>query len=103
MYDECTGVTEDNERAVELYKRAAEQGHQRAQLNLGIMYGRGEGVKRDYIEAYKWLTIVRMDAPERRAKWLARGALDELEQYISRRDKKEGNKRAKQWRKKHRE
>ena len=42
--------------AVGWYKLAAEQGHARAQYNLGAMYQNGEGVEEDYEEAVKWLT-----------------------------------------------
>lgn len=45
---------EDYEQAVEYYRLAAEQGHARAQYNLGICYDNGHGVKQDYNEAVKW-------------------------------------------------
>lgn len=32
----------------------AEQGHAKAQFNLGVMYDRGQGVTQDYAEASKW-------------------------------------------------
>jgi TPR repeat protein len=35
-------------------KRRAEQGDAAAQVNLGSMYGRGQGVQQDYREAAKW-------------------------------------------------
>lgn len=35
-------------------KAAAEQGDVKAQLSLGEMYARGEGVPQDYVEAAKW-------------------------------------------------
>ena len=35
-------------------KKAALKGHVNAQLNLGYMYGKGEGVKRDDTEAFHW-------------------------------------------------
>ena len=50
------GGTPRNEvRAVELFERAAEKGHKRAQLNLGTLYLRGQGVPRDLIQARAWL------------------------------------------------
>ena len=36
------------------YHRAAEQDHQKAQVNLGWMYVNGMGVKEDFDEAAKW-------------------------------------------------
>jgi len=39
-------------------KERAEQGHVNAQANLGLMYGKGEGLTQNYIEAFKWFSIV---------------------------------------------
>ena len=36
------------------YRQAAEQGFADAQLNLGVMYDEGQGVKQDDVEAVKW-------------------------------------------------
>ena len=40
--------------AVKWYRKAAEQGHTRAQFNLGFCYDEGQGVTQDYYEAVKW-------------------------------------------------
>lgn len=40
--------------AVMWYRKAAEQGHAQAQVNLGTLYSKGLGVRRDYTEAVKW-------------------------------------------------
>jgi len=42
------------QKAFDWYKKAAEQGHESSQLNLGVMYNQGRGVKRDYVEAAHW-------------------------------------------------
>ena len=39
------------------YRKAAEQGFADAQYNLGVMYANGEGVPKDFVEAYAWLNI----------------------------------------------
>ena len=39
------------------YRRAADQGDADAQVNLGLMYVKGEGVLQDYVQAHKWLNI----------------------------------------------
>jgi len=44
----------DRRKAV--YRLAAEQGFADAQLNLGAMYGKGEGVPQDYVQAHMWFT-----------------------------------------------
>ena len=49
------GSPRNEQRAVELFERAAEKGHKRAQLNLGTLYLRGQGVPRDLIQARAWL------------------------------------------------
>ena len=36
---------------------AAQRGDAAAQYNVGRLYARGEGVPRDYAEAYKWFTL----------------------------------------------
>ncbi len=41
-------------KAAVWFRKAAEQGHAKAQSNLGVMYSDGQGVKRDYNEAVKW-------------------------------------------------
>jgi tetratricopeptide (TPR) repeat protein len=40
--------------AVRRYRKAAEQGHAQAQVNLGALYSKGLGVGQDYTEAVKW-------------------------------------------------
>jgi uncharacterized protein len=48
-------VMRDYARAVELLTPLAEQGNAVAQLKLGIIYARGEGVPRDGVAALRWL------------------------------------------------
>lgn len=38
-------------------KALAEQGNSLAQHNLGLMYGKGQGVPQDYVEAYAWESL----------------------------------------------
>ena len=40
-----------------LYLIIANRGHPTAQLHLGKQYVHGNGVKEDYIEAYKWFSL----------------------------------------------
>jgi TPR repeat protein len=49
------GQPRSEARAVELFEKAASAGHQRAQVNLGILYMRGQGVPRDLVSARAWL------------------------------------------------
>ena len=45
---------EDYAVALELWQPLAEQGHDKAQHNLGLMYDNGLGVPQDETEAVKW-------------------------------------------------
>jgi TPR repeat protein len=54
MYEEGDGVDKDVEKAVKLYRFAADQGHAMAQGSLGWMYINGNGVEEDLDEAAKW-------------------------------------------------
>ena len=44
----------DYATAVREWRPLAEQGDAKAQLNLGVMYGKGQGVPQDDAEALKW-------------------------------------------------
>ncbi len=50
-------IEKDVERAVKLYRAAAENGHYPSQARLGHMYSIGQGVKKDRIQAYVWLSL----------------------------------------------
>ena len=39
---------------MKLYLKAAKQGDELSQHNLGVMYANGQGVEKDNIEAVKW-------------------------------------------------
>ena len=44
----------DYAQAVHWYRKAAEQGHAKAQCNLGFCYAEGHGVPQDYAQAVHW-------------------------------------------------
>lgn len=48
----------DYKTAFKWYTLAAEQGHISAQLRLGNMYFKGNGVVQDYVTAHMWINIV---------------------------------------------
>jgi TPR repeat protein len=54
MYDKGKGVSQDYEKAVYWYQKAADQGDANGQLNLGLMYDKGRGVEQDYEKAVYW-------------------------------------------------
>jgi TPR repeat protein len=47
-------MAKDEVEAVKWYRKAAEQGDELAQFNLGVMYDNGQGVAKDDVEAAKW-------------------------------------------------
>src|SRR5262249_535159 len=49
------GTPRNDSRAAELFEKAANAGHQRAQTNLGLLYFRGQGAPRDLVQARAWL------------------------------------------------
>jgi len=54
LYDEGDGIDENNEKAVEWYRKSAEQGYAKAQGYLSEMYFIGEGVQVDDEKAAYW-------------------------------------------------
>ena len=50
-------VSGDYEKAAMSYRPLAEQGDAEAQINLGMMYYRGQGVPQDYLEAATWYRL----------------------------------------------
>jgi TPR repeat protein len=49
--------TGDYSKSAKLFRLLAEQGNPDAQINLGMMYFRGQGVPQDYLEAVKWYRL----------------------------------------------
>ena len=54
MYRSGEGVSQDDTQAVNWFRKAAEQGYAKAQVNLGFMYRSGQGVPQDYAQAVNW-------------------------------------------------
>lgn len=53
-YNGESGVVNDETQAFYWFSKAAEQGHRRAQHNLGFMYKLGIGVEKDEVQAASW-------------------------------------------------
>ena len=51
------GVFRDLPAAVELYRKSASAGNTDAMFQLGRLYERGEGVKKDDSEALRWFRL----------------------------------------------
>jgi hypothetical protein len=57
MYQQGYGVPENNAKAANWFRQAAEQGLASAQYNLGVMYQHGTGVAKDEIEGLAWFIL----------------------------------------------
>jgi TPR repeat protein len=49
------GLPRNDARALELFEKAASQGHVRAEINAGTLYLRGQGTAKDLVLARAWL------------------------------------------------
>ena len=54
MYEQVTGVQQDELKALEFYQQASDQGSASAALKVGNAYYNGKGKEKDYKEAFKW-------------------------------------------------
>ena len=48
---------QDYTAALRLFRPLADQGYASAQLNLGMMYAKGQGVPQDYVQAVNWYRL----------------------------------------------
>lgn len=71
------------------FRKAAMQGHVKAQLYLGLMFLKGEGLPKSFFHAYAWLSIA---ACQNNAE--AREALNKLEPYLTTKETKAALKHA---------
>jgi TPR repeat protein len=83
----CKDDLKKPEEAVRLLRTAASQGNADAQILLGIMCAYGSGTPKNYVEAYKWLSLGIAGNPEsEKARELARKHLAALEHKLMTRD-----------------
>tara|TARA_B110000116_G_C16668506_1_gene505100 strand:+ start:273 stop:788 length:516 start_codon:yes stop_codon:yes gene_type:complete len=92
MYERGYGVTRNQRKAVALYKKAAEGGIAVAQFNYGEALFLGNGIKKDYIEAKKWLLIA-LDRGSKDALYL----LKDVNKLISKEENTESKNRFILW------
>jgi len=51
------GLLQDYAESAKWYRKAAEQNHGAAQLNLGVCLGKGQGVERNVVEGLMWIYL----------------------------------------------
>jgi len=90
-------VPQDYAEAVRWYRKAAEQGHTRAQTNLGLMYDSGQGVPQNYVLAHVWfnLSASRQTDPENRERTAK--ARDRVAAKMTPAQITEAQRRAREW------
>jgi len=54
----ANGHTEGNENRDIVEDKMTRDQIAEAQYNIGVMYGKGQGVEQDYVQAHKWFNIV---------------------------------------------
>ena len=89
---EAMELYETNRKAITLYKKSAEGGIAVAQFNYGEALFLGNGIKRDNIEAKKWLLIA-LDRGSKDALYL----LKDINKLISKEENTEAKNRFMLW------
>jgi TPR repeat protein len=72
-----TGIIHSKRLAARWYRKSAQQGHSGAQFNMAALYINGDGVDRDPVKAYSWLTLASEQGHAR-----ARKLKEDLEQVL---------------------
>ncbi len=98
MYDKGRGVPQDYAEAMKWYRKAAEQGHAKAQLFLGNMYFFGQGVSKDYVQAYMWYILAASRFPPGEGRDTAVKNRDFVAKKMTPAQKAEAKKLAREWR-----
>lgn len=52
MYYRGEGISEDDAEALKWYRKSANQGFAKAQVNLGMTYDNGKGIPENDVKAY---------------------------------------------------
>jgi carboxyl-terminal processing protease len=93
IYYTGTQYPQDYGEAHRWFLKAAERHHNAAQFNLGVMYANGLGVQQDNLKAYMWVKVAEdnMNKSAKEMRIL-------IEENMTKAEKKEGKKLAKQWR-----
>jgi len=89
-------VSRDDRQAVKWYRLAARQGNAKAQVNLAVMYAKGQGVPRDYVQAYMWFSLAAVQGDKKGTQNRDQAAKLMTSQQIV-----EAQKLAQEWRAKH--
>jgi len=87
----------DYATAVREWRPLAEQGHAKAQFYLGVMYGFGQCVPRDYVQAHMWFNVAASRHPPGRDRDLAVRNRDIYAKLMTPAQISEAQKLAREW------
>ena len=59
MYYRGEGISEDDAEALKWYRKSANQGFAKAQVNLGMTYDNGKGIPENDVKAYSWWSVAK--------------------------------------------
>ena len=79
------------------FRKAAEQGYGEAQHMLGGMYGKGQGVPQDYVQAHKWYNLAALRLPTGKSRDLAAKIRDLLTEHMTPAQVTEAHRLAREW------
>jgi TPR repeat protein len=83
------GVVQSDKFAAQWYRKAAQQGHGRAQYNMAVLHLHGQGVERDPVESYAWLLQSSSSGHE-----ASQELIDELNSLLNKRQIEQARERA---------
>ena len=95
-YDRGEGVPRNYAAAFDVFKFLAERGYSHAQVSISDYYEKGKAVKKDPIEAYKWLSLAFSQKAPITGNW-DYASLDRLEKQLSSEQLTEAQRRANSW------
>ena len=98
MYRTGRGLRANLNKAVHFMRLAAERGHAEAQSSYAEMFAEGQGLDRDDVQAYKWLTLAAERASDKRIRDAANRARKQIAARLSAEQRQDAERRARIWR-----
>ncbi len=95
MYEKGLGVPQDYAEAVRWYRKAAEQGHAKAQRTLARMHSRG--VTQDHVQAHMWFNLAAAGSPPGEFRDKAAKNRDTVAELMTPAQIAEAQRRAREW------
>ena len=76
LYIQGLGVTQDNVKAMQWFRKGADLGDPKGQFNVGALYADGRGVARDEVQARLWMSKAAAQGDASARSWLAKHAIE---------------------------